>query len=96
MLPTQELTESAGDSSHWARNYLKDGQLFMGEKPNSVALQGVDCFYSHPVSECEAARSAPPQGAGRGAERRQAVWRCAAAAAAKDASPPWRQPRGKS
>ncbi|KAJ1469658.1 hypothetical protein T484DRAFT_1918912, partial [Baffinella frigidus] len=59
-----ELTESAGDSAHWARNYLKDGQLFMGEKPNSVALQGVDCFYSHPVAECEAARSQRKAGMG--------------------------------
>lgn len=54
----QELTESVGTTSRWAKNYMGTGLVYRGEKPDSGSLQGVDCFYSHPVAECEAAQQA--------------------------------------
>mmetsp|Transcript_5866 Transcript_5866/g.9293 ORF Transcript_5866/g.9293 Transcript_5866/m.9293 type:complete len:381 (-) Transcript_5866:950-2092(-) len=48
-----EPIESQMKDSGWARRYLRTGQLFKGENAASRDTSGVDCYYTHPVEECD-------------------------------------------
>lgn len=51
-----EMTESLSDDSPWAHRFMQKGELYQGESKGKSAV-GVDCYYTHTVSWCDAQKS---------------------------------------